>query len=475
MIATDLAGYPLQVPYGQLRSWDVGGAQWNSAEICQAASGSPTDHCFKWTNLDLELQAVKQAGVDDVMYTLSRTPAWAVLPTQRVDAGCNYELEGEVGACFPPSDLNADGSGPNLIWQDWVTAVATHVNDPSYLDAGHAHIHIWEPWNEFYRSDTIASYAGELSFEGTYPQMIRLTEDLRCIVTGKGIIHNFPVAGASVSCDAGAIDPQAVITTPSSDFSAATLPALKNFLYCDAGTKQDAGCTTGTAGSAAIDIINYHMYAGGVTPEAVAATLVDAGLPFLLPVDRAKPVMNGEGSWSTLSGGGNLWASDPTARAGFIPRFLASYWSAGVSYSLWYAYGSPTGDTGDLFDFDAGQLFQPEGTAWTTTYGWLAGATPLTTPFCQANNAVPTVRTCDFTRSDGGTGRLIWDTRFGPQNNKPLPTPYCASFTTPIVCGDGGYQVPPQFDAGWMDLLGQSHPFAGTVTIGANPILLMGP
>src|SRR5690348_10406993 len=46
LIINKFNSYPLQVPYGQFRGWDSGGAQWPSVEACRAASGDPRDACF---------------------------------------------------------------------------------------------------------------------------------------------------------------------------------------------------------------------------------------------------------------------------------------------------------------------------------------------------------------------------------------------------------------------------------------------
>jgi hypothetical protein len=222
------------------------------------------------------MSGLHSAGVNDVMYTLSRTPPWAENPvndpTGLNGTDCNYYISGSpdqsrsAGQCMPPIDLNADGSGANQLWKNWVSAIATKVNDPTYL-ANHAHIKYWEPWNEWYRSTVlIPNYSGLLSFQGTYAQMVRLTEDVRCTITGKGTIHNYPAAGQSTPCTATAIDPNAVIVSPSlSPEFQGGIDVTQNFLYCS-GTGSHAPapgsqCTTGNAGSQAIDVMNYHMYA----------------------------------------------------------------------------------------------------------------------------------------------------------------------------------------------------------------------
>ena len=411
-------------------------------------------------------------GVNDVMYTLSRTPAWATNlasdPTGLSGTECNYYstvaspyMYQAAGQCLPPVDLNADGSGENKIWKDWVTALASHVNDPTYLQT-HAHIKYWEPWNEWYRSTVvIPGYVGNMSFEGTYAQMVRLTEDLRCSITGKGTIHNYPSAGQSTPCTATPIDATALIVSPdgSPEFPQG-LDVMQNFLYCN-GTGKHAPvagseCTTGDAGAQAVDIINYHLYSKDVTPETVTNTYLPNGRAFLQDAELSKPMINGEGSFADPTDPADIW-TDPWAQAGFIPRFFALYWSSGLSMNMWYSYDMTIGG---LYDFTTSQLISPAATAWTETYTWLAGAKPVNTPFCSNHGSV---YTCDLVMANGTWAELVWDAQFG-QN--------CSQMADPTICGNTTYTVPSQFTKDWIDVAGTVHASSATVTIGANPILL---
>ena len=474
------SSYPVQVPYGEFRGWDSGGGQWPNMEVCDAASGNPNDPCFAWTNFDRQMAYLFAAGVNDVLYTMSRTPHWGVDlasdPTGLHGTDCNYYQAGSSdptqapGQCLLPVDLNADGSGTDQIWRNWITAVAAHVNNPTYLQT-HAHIKYWEPWNEWYRSSILLPWYNknsngvptDVSFQGTYAQMVRLTEDMRCVITGKGTIHNYPSAGDSTLCSATPIDVNALLVAP--DGAAETqgpLDVTQNFLYCN-GTGSHAPvsgshCTTGSAGSQAVDIINFHLPAGTVTPETVANTYIPNARARLQAADLSKPMINGEGSWNIPSSPGNLW-SDPYAQAGFIPRFFALYWSAGLTLNMWYSYDT---NDGELFYSSTGKLNQPAATSWTQTYKALVGATPVHTPFCSHNG---TVYTCDFMEADGTAAELVWDAQYG-QN--------CSQMSNPIICGSTNYTVPAQFSKGWVDVASTAHPASGTVMIGANPILLEG-
>jgi hypothetical protein len=106
------------------------------------------------------------AGVNNVMLTLSRTPWWAVTTAQWGDTNCNYYDQNLPlqhyygGACYAPNGptgenhLNPDGTGDDLIWRNWVTAIATEVNS---LGTGYAQVKYWEIWNEFDRNNPNAA------------------------------------------------------------------------------------------------------------------------------------------------------------------------------------------------------------------------------------------------------------------------------------------------------------------------------
>ena len=469
LIVHRLKSYPLQFPYGQFRGWDSGGGQWPDLETCRAASGDPGDPCFNWTHFDTQMAQLSQAGINDVLYTLSRTPRWAVDPasdpTGQNGTECDYYMAGTAGAdnapgqCLVAVDLNADGSGSNQIWKNWVAAIAAHVNAPTYLQ-GHSHVKYWEPWNEFHRSTTLANYVGLQSYQGTYAQLVRMTEDLRCIVTGKGVIHNYPTAGKVTQCAATPIDVNALIVSPSSGPTDGLYP-MQNFLYCNAtGTNAPppaARCTTGGAGAQAVDIINEHLYALFVTPETVAGKHIPAVRAILQSAELSKPLINGEGSWGSVAKANVIW-TDPYAQAGFILRYFALNWSAGVTLNMWYGYDDI--EIGGLEDPSTGQPFQPGATAWNLTYKWLAGATVVNNPFCSSTG---TVYTCDFTEANGTAAELVWDAQYG-QN--------CSHLANPIICGSTAYNVPSRFNKDWIDLQGDSHPVSSSVTIGANPVLL---
>ena len=253
------SSYPVQVTYGEFRNWDVYQVSWPDIEWCEAASGDPNDNCFKnqttkqsnFIPLRTELQSLSSAGVNNVMLTLSRTPAWAVTTAQAGDSNCNYYINGSQyhGACYAPNGtgVNGDnhlaqnGTGDDLIWRNWVTAIATWVN--SSTDCPNcAHVKYWEIWNEFDRNSTSGGdhpswYAAQPSSGCVTPcptpdQLIRMAQDARCIIVGAGYVDNYPNNGGHTACSSlGSgwtigIDPSAEIVQPSiTQLTAATVRA----------------------------------------------------------------------------------------------------------------------------------------------------------------------------------------------------------------------------------------------------------
>ncbi len=245
--STNASNFPT-VNYKMQRFWDSPPFQWPSINTSSGV--------FNFANLDTILAQDFTNGLIENMYTLARTPPWAT--SNPTDTTCHNQTGtgGGHGECYPPVDLNTDGSGTNAIWKAWVTAIATHVNNPSYL-LTHGHIKYWEIWNE---PDNKPFWAGTLA------QLSRLTEDANCIITGRGVIH--PNGnGTSVPCAAIAIDPNAKIVMSSGH--AATTGALiysQNQLYCSnpgGAIPYQLPCPNpANATSAAVDIINFHMKPG---------------------------------------------------------------------------------------------------------------------------------------------------------------------------------------------------------------------
>jgi len=142
------------VSFGGLRLWDTH-TGW--AEI-NTAFGQ-----YDWSNLD-SFVADAQAHNVDVLYNLARTPTWA--SSSPNDSSCACASISGNGQCWPPIDLNADGSGTDKDWITWVTAVASRYKGQiKYYE-------IWNEWNV------------PLFWQGTPAQLVRMEQDARCVVAG---------------------------------------------------------------------------------------------------------------------------------------------------------------------------------------------------------------------------------------------------------------------------------------------------
>jgi len=237
---TSASNFPT-VNFGMQRFWDSPPLQWPSINT---ASG-----VFTFTSLDSALAKAYTSGVLQGMYTLARTPPWA--SSAPSDMNCNYTTAnsgGGGGECDAPNDLNSDGSGSNAIWKAWITAMAGHANDATYLQT-HAHIAYWEIWNE---PDTQAFFGGSIA------QLARLTEDANCIITGRGLIHQSG-DGTATPCTAKAIDPTAKIVMAAAHGKGVAITYGQNELYCSASpTGYRLPCPNPpNAIAAAVDIINF--------------------------------------------------------------------------------------------------------------------------------------------------------------------------------------------------------------------------
>lgn len=557
--------YPLQVTYGQFRNWDVWHVSWPDIETCEANSGNPDDTCFgsggnaaNFKPLQYELQQLNSAGVGNVMLTLSRTPAWAVTTQQAADSSCNYYNSNNPqygGACYAPngptgqSHLNTDGTGDDLIWRNWVTAIATYVSNygQTWCGTNCANVKYWSIWNEFDRNNPDTAAVSWYALTGTEPnrepcslapcptpdQLMRMTQDARCIIVGTGYIDNYPTSGVSTACSAlgsgwttGIIGSSAKIVAPSITSSAtAAAQALQCFLYCNAtacGGWYGSSCVN-TNGwphlPSDVDIIDYHFYAPQNNPETHSAANVRA---VLQTNELNKPLWVGEGSWQdTLATNPPQVWTDPYAQGGFAARWLASVWaqtlpvSGGCSWAdevcqqaFWYGYdydtetanqGYTAAEIAPLYcpgttphgtcDNGSGQngigLIQPTAGMYNTAVSWLTGAMPNAqsteaNPFCNNDTSSgSTVWHCDFTVGSNYYS-MVWDNSY--EQYEKGKTNYCPPDQggNPYVCGTTTYPVPTSpinFVGGdWVDLNPiKTYGTGTTVKIGLNPILLIAP
>ena len=289
-----------KVPFGAFRLWDVG-VNWY--KLC------PTSSTCDFAPLDAALAKAQAAGVPEVLYTFGHTPTWASSnPTSTLCGAV------DLGGCFPPPDLNSDGTGTDQTYKDFVTAIANHAG---------SQIKYWEVWNE----PTTAN-----QWQGTTAQLVRMSQDASAIIK--------------------AANPNALILTPPPVGGAAA-----NWMsgYLAAG------------GGKYVDIISYHTYVdpsmGAVQVVTTAANVHAAMAKY---GQQSKPLWSSEGSWGQDS---NL--ATEALQADFLAQFYILHWSSGVQRLYWYSWDNS--EYGTLWDSTNGM--HPAATAYTQVQNWLVGAT----------------------------------------------------------------------------------------------------
>ena len=433
---------PVSMPYGKCRIWGVRGAYWADIE--------PSPGVYDFSVLDEILATAKQSGIDDgCIFTFGYVPQWA--SRNPGDDTCD-RLNETTGSCWLPPDVAFDGSGTDQTMIDAIRHIAAHVNDPVYLQS-HAHVRYWEPFNEPYRSRTLSgtncSTTHTCSYNGSYAQLVRIAEDMRCVIMGVGSANGVP-------CSRTPIDSSAAILTPSGEtyFEDNGRRLVWNFLNCDQNPRPGSGCTTGGRGSAATDVVNFHCYVWNGDADDVATYIAQARA-FLNPADAAKPFFCDEGSWATTAS-----LSDPDLQAGFIARWYVAILSQQVTTALWFAFDNqgwgtlwnPKGKNG--CSQSAGCLTKA-GVAYSQVHDWLVGAT------LQGCVSSVGVTSCSLTRP-GYSALMIWNA---------LPLAGCSGQISPQVCGSTLYSVPAGYTVE-RDLGGGTEQVSGAVYVGAKPILL---
>ena len=289
-----------QAPFGAFRLWDVG-VNWY--KLC------PTSSNCDFTPLDDVITKAQAAGVSDLLYTFGHTPTWASSnPTSTLCGAV------DLGGCYPPPDLNSDGTGTDQTFKEFVTAIATHAG---------SQIKYWEIWDESTTPN---------EWQGTTAQLIRMTQDASQIIK--------------------ATNPNALILNPS-PVGAAAAAWISGFL---------AG-----GGGQYVDIISYHTYVDpSVGAEQVVTTAAAVQAVMAQFGQQSKPLWSTEGGW-----GSDANLSTEILQAAFLARFYVLHWSSGIQRLYWYAWDNS--EFGTLWDSTNG--IRPAGTAYQIVENWLVGAT----------------------------------------------------------------------------------------------------
>jgi hypothetical protein len=462
------------LPFGVYRIWDTS-ADPSSADGAAALAwpGMQSATGLIPAGVDalkLELTNLHISNPNAVAwYTLSRTPYWAT--SNQTDTSCNYYNAGNwnggtgsvlyaPGQCDLPSDLTtANGSGvyTDQTWINWVTELATELHS---LSSGYAQVEYFEIWNEFDRSNSLTGETnGNVSYEGNYRELLRMTEDARCILLGGGTggqptIHNYNTSGGTETCNTTnfpggvGIMPGVKIVTPSAHAQGTQqqinqgTELMQNFLYCNVPITDefpppsDCNWATSNWGANAVDVINFHMKPGnepppgGATnqqPEAEMTNELAAATVFLETREKGLPFWNGEAGYSgngwnggtncnplciDLATAGPGGGAAPGEEAAFVARYALIQWALGISGYNWYQFDGQTGVSNILSTGTAGSLTLTDpGQAYYNVTNWIEGSS-MTSNCANAGNPVhTTLWSCQITKSipTGWQGRVYWD------------------------------------------------------------------
>lgn len=250
-----------------IRLWD-NGVKWGQINTSRGA--------YVWTKIDQWMQKAQQIGAD-VLYTFGDTPQFAAPTTP--PAGCN--APGPY-SCAAPADVNADGSGTDKSFSDFVTQLVTRYK---------GQIAFYELWNE---PDC------KCFFAGTQAQLVRMSKD------AAGIIRK--------------LDPKARILSPS-----AHGPTMATWF--------DAYILAG--GAPYFDIVNVHMRGQGssnVKPE----TFLSIYSQVIAEVKKRN--LTGRPIWDDEHGALPGQVSDIHSMAAYVARELILRASVGIPRQYVYTW-----------------------------------------------------------------------------------------------------------------------------------------
>jgi hypothetical protein len=323
------------IPIGAFRFWGTE-TTWSAM--------NPSNGAYNFDTMDAWFAAAAKNGVTDFLYTFGETPAWAAGPP--MTQSCDHY----PGSCNAPKDLNADGTGPDQIWKDFVAAVVKHAN---------GRIKYWEVWNE----PDIGIEWTPTNPQMPYAQLIRMAKDAYAIIKA-----NCPTCQVITPCPVDSGKGQ----------------TIGNWLpgYVKAGGLQYA------------DIIAFHGYidsALGQKPEAEAGKVatIKAAIG-----NSTKPIWDTEGNWGNDSGLPNA-----QLQAAYLARMYLMQWSVSVQRFYWWQYGNS--EMGTLV---TNGTLTSSGTAYAELNKWIVGST-MTKPCMNTG----TVWTCSFHMANGVQSMIVWD------------------------------------------------------------------
>lgn len=492
---------PEPVTAGMLRIWDSG-VGWPNIET---ANGT-----YNWTPLETLLKNAYDDGITTAIYTMSRTPQWALdlvnnctsNPNQPAcDTTCNYYDTGGVttgagapGQCYPPSDINPDGTGTDAMWKAWVTALGQEATTLCN-EGGYACIKYFEIWNEVDRNSQGSSWFANQSgysapymfgngtsghgaqnsgnsYRGSYAQLVRMTQDARCLLMGQTSLRTkgstlYAIDNAG-SGGVGSYEECPTTTAKGPAGSEIVLPSShpqapeglntsQNILYCTYGSPSTGApnyCNTGNDEAYSVDIVNMHMKPGNnsdgwyeedemLKQYCAVEGGCDSETGILQTREQGFPFWNDESGYSGANGdawngagGAMSIGQNPDMQASFIARYALTQWSLGIGNYDWYAYDLSNSINGGSANGTGSQAGDPA-LAETSVATWLIGQTMtsggVATPCSAASDPAG--------KTDSNGNPTLWTCSLqGP--NSFVGEPIWDSFagTGGYTCASGSYE-----------------------------------
>ena len=298
---------------------------------------------YDWTRLDILLANTATYG-QSALYTVYYTPSWASqCPTCKCNAGVTAP-----GGCYPPVDVNADGTGTDQDLKNFMTALMQHV--------GPGKIQYLEVWNE----PNIP-----IEWGGTTPELVRMTKDIRTV--------------------ARAFDPNVqIVSPPETGDGKHSLQMQWLDSYLAAG------------GGDYVDIIGLHGYVN--FPEDIITRVYNTTRVMAQYGQTGKPIYITEGSWCCEHA-----PIKEKLQPGFSFRHFLSILSTPVQ--RFYLFDFDATNEGNLWDAESSTM-TANGNAYNLFYNWLVGST-VTQP-CAPQPSNKSVWTCTFSKAQGYQAQAIW-------------------------------------------------------------------
>ncbi len=374
--------------------------------------------------------AQAQANKVTLMYTFDGVPQfYSSVPS---DAGCTFE----DGACDPPKDVNADGSGTDAAFIHFVTDLARH-----NAELGNP-IQYWEMWNEpnqrrqwYPTCERLKNcYHNTSQCTGTYGTNLCYAQLLRMAADAYPIIK--------------AYNPKAVILTP----PPVGYPGSAE-LWVDQYLQwlKKGGVDCPPAGHCPLpDVISIHGY---LNQWVMGDFPIPENEPKL--IQQVKEAVRKNGfqhlpMWISEGGWGNIILdgfNDAVLQSAFLARYILLQESAGIPKAYWYQWDQ-SGGAGRLWQGPAADDLRLAGYAYSSVVNWTLGAT-LTNACAQQKGGI--VWVCKYSRSTPRDYKamIVWNSR-----------------------GTSTFTLPQGFEQ-YCDLMGNVTPVRGKkVQIGVWPILL---